>query len=141
MNYVKIVSSVGPMKRRFGLFPITWRVVCDFVIESQICYCENEMMFYNQSKENTKNKFAVSFDMYVKNLAATLQCIYSFLNILMSSELSSKAAVLQKSSHDRTKRKMSYDPKYNRSLSSLGVDKEKLNEYLSDYINWMKRLG
>ena len=99
------------------------------------------MMFYNQSKENTKNKVAVSFDMYVKNLAATLQCIYSFLNIPMSSELSSKAAALQKSSHDRTKRKMSYDPKYNRSLSSLGVDEEKLNEYLSDYINWMKRLG
>ena len=43
-------------------------------------------MFYNQSEENAKNKL-VSFNMYVKNLAATLQCVYSFLNIPMSSEL------------------------------------------------------
>ena len=140
MNFIK-VRSVGLVKGQFGLFPITWRVVRDYVIESQICYCEDEMMFYNQSEENAKNKLVVSFDMYVKNLAATLQCVYSFLNIPMSSELLSKAAALQKSSHDRTKRKMEYDPKYNRSLSSLGVDEKKLNEYLSDYINWMKRLG
>ena len=141
VNFIKVVSSVGPMKRQFGLFPITWRVARDYVVESQICYCEDEMMFYNQSEENAKNKLVVSFDMYVKNLAATLQCVYSFLNIPMSSERLSKAAALQKSSHDRTKRRIAYDPKYNRSLSSLGVDEEKLNEHLSDYINWMKRFG
>ena len=95
VNFVKVVSSVGPMKRRFGLFPITWRVVRDYNIESQICYCEDEMTFYNHSEGNAKNKLVVSFDTYVKNLAATLQCVYSFLNIPMSSELLSKAAALQ----------------------------------------------
>ena len=90
------------------------------------------MIFYTRSKENTRNKLAISFDTYVKNLADTLQRVYSFLNIPMSAELLSKAAALQKTSHDRTKRRSTYDPKYNRSLSSLGVDEEKLKEYLSD---------
>ena len=138
VNYLNVLSADGPSQRQLGLFPITWNVIRDFVIESQVCYCEEEMIFY---KEKAKNKLAISFDTYVNNLAGTLQCIYSFLNIPVSAELLSKAAVLQKSSHDRTKRKVTYDPKYNRSLSSLGVDKDKLKEYLSDYINWVKRLA
>ena len=122
-------------------FPATWRVIHDFVIESQICYCEEEMIFYNQSEEeNAKNKLAISFNTYVKNLADTLQRVYLFLNIPVSAELLSKAAALQKSSHDHTKKRTVYDPKYNRSLSSLGVDEEKLKEHLSDYINWMNKL-
>ena len=95
------------------------------------------MIFY---EENSKNKLALSFDTYVKNLAGTLQRVYSFLNIPVSPELLSKATELQKSSHDRTKRRTTYDPKYNRSLSSLGIDEEKLKEFLSDYINWIKKL-
>ena len=137
INFVKVVSAEGPLKRQSGLFPATWRVVRDFIIESQIHYCEEEMIFYDQS---AKNKLAISFNTYVKNLAGTLQRVYSFLNIPISAELLSKAAALQKSSHDRTKRRTTYDPKYNRSLSSLGVDEEKLKERLSDYINWMNKL-
>ena len=137
-NFLKVVSAKGPMKA--SIFPVTWRVVRDWVIETQTCCCKEEMIFYDQSEENTKNKLAISFDTYVKNLAGTLQRIYSFLNIPVSAELLTKATALQKSSHDRTKRKTTYDPKYNRSLSSLGVDEEKLKEYLSDYINWMKSL-
>ena len=137
MNFLKVVSAEGSLKRQFGLFPATWRVVRDFIIESQIHYCEEEMIFYDQS---AKNKLAISFNTYVKNLAGTLQRVYSFLNISMSAKLLSKAAALQKSSHDRTKRRTTYDPKYNRSLSSLGIDEEKLKEYLSDYINWMNKL-
>ena len=106
-------------------------------VKSQISYCMEEMIFYDQS---AKNKLAISFDTYVKKLAGTLQRVYSFLNITMSAELLSKTAALQKSSHDRTKRKTTYDPKYNRSLSSLDVDEEKLKECLSDYINWMNKL-
>ena len=137
VNFVKVGSADGLMKRAYNVFPMTWRVARDWVIETQICYCEEEMIFYDQS---AKNKLVISFDSYVKNLAGTLQRVYSFLNIPVSVELLSKAAVLQKSSHDRTKRRNAYDPKYNRSLSSLGVDEEKLKEHLSDYINWMKRL-
>ena len=141
VNFVKVASADGPMKKAYNLFPVTWRVARDWIIESQLCHCKEEMIFYDQSEEeNTKNKLAISFNTYVKNLAGTLQRVYSFLNIPVSAELLSKAAVLQKSSHDRTKRKTTYDPKYNRSLSSLGVDEEKLEENLSDYINWMNKL-
>ena len=138
INFIKVFSVDGPTSR---VFPMTWRVARDWVIESQTCYCEEEMIFYNQSEENAKNKLAISFDSYVKNLAGTLQRVYSFLNINMPIELLSKAAALQKSSHDRTKRRSTYDQKYNRSLSHLGIDEGRLKEHLSDYINWMNKLN
>ena len=111
-------------------------MVRDYAV-SQASHCNDLMIFYN---ENTKNKLVMSFDTYVNNLAGTLQQVYSFLNIPVTAELLSKAAVLQKTTHDRTKRRASYDPKYNRTLSSLGIDEEKVEEYFSDYINWKKRL-
>ena len=137
INFLKLVSVEGVGKKRLGLFPVTWKIVRDYAIEVQACYCNEQIIFYN---ENTKNKLAISFDTYVNNLAGTLQQVYSFLNIPVKAELLSKAAVLQKTTHDRTKRRASYDPKYNRTLSSLGVDEEKIKENLSDYINWKKRL-
>ena len=140
VNFAKVGSADGPMKVAYDVFPNTWRVVREWIMESQSCYCEEEMIFYHQSEENCKNKLAISFDTYVKNLAGTLQRVYSFLNIPVSAELLSKATELQNSSHDRTKRKVAYDPKYNRSFSSLGIDEENLKEFLSDYINWMKKL-
>ena len=42
--------------------------------------------------------------------ACTLQQVYSFLNIPVTAKLFSKAAVLQKNTHDRAKRKTAYDP-------------------------------
>ena len=140
INFVKVVSVDGPLRRSLNLFPITWRLTRDCILGVQLGYFEEEMTFYDQSAENCTNKLAISFDTYVKNLAGTLQCVYSFLNIPVSAELLSKAAELQKSSHDRAKRKIAYDPKYNRSLSSLGIDEEKLKEFLSDYIYWIKKL-
>ena len=138
VNFLKVVSTDGPMKAY--MFPMTWRVTRDWVMETQTCYCEEEMIFYNhdQCEENSRNKLAIPFDTYVKNLADTLQRVYSFLNISVSAELLSKAAELH--SHDRTKRRSTYDPKYNRSLSSLGIDEVALKEHLSDYIDWMKKL-
>ena len=121
VNFVKVFADDGPLIRGLNVYPITWRVALDWVIEPQLCYCEEEMTFYNQCEENSKNKLAISFDTYVKNLASALQCVYSFLNIPASAELLSKAAALQNSSHDRSKRKATYDPKYKRSLSSLGI--------------------
>ena len=137
INFLKLVSVEGALKKCLGLFPVIWKTLRDYTIELQACYCNEQMIFYN---DNTKNKLAVSFDTYVNNLAGTLQQVYSFLNIPVTAELLSKATVLQKTTHDRTKRRASYDPKYNRTLSSLGVDEEKVKENLSDYINWKKRL-
>ena len=140
INFMKLMSVDGPLTKRLSLFPIPWRVLRDSVLEVQIYCCEDEMIFYDQSEDKTKNKLAISFDTYVNNLAGTLQQVYSFLNIPVTAELLSKAAVLQKTTHDRTKRRASYDPKYNRTLSSLGLDEEKYKEYLSDYFNWKKKL-
>ena len=140
INFVKVVSADGPLQRSLNIFPVTWRLTRDCILGVQLNYFGEEMIFYDQSEENCKNKLAISFDTYVKNLAGTLQRVYSLLNIPVSAELLSKAAELQQSSHDHTKRKVAYDPKYNRSLSSLGIDEEKLKEFLSDYIDWMKKL-
>jgi len=125
-----------------GLLPFTWRVVRDWSVVTQLCYCEEEILFYNQSEENTINKLAISFTCtsYVNNLTGTLQHIYSFLNIPLPDEVLSKATTLKGRTHNRTTRKTTYDPKYNRSLSSVGVDEDKLREHLTDYINWMKGL-
>ena len=140
VNYAKVKSSNAPPHKLLGLFPLTWRVVRDWSVEIAISYCEEEMSFYNQSEENTKNRLAISFTGYVNNLTGTLQNIYSFLNIPLLVEVLSKAFSLQSSTHNRAKRKSTYDPNYNRSLSSLGVDEDKLREHLTDYINWMKEL-
>ena len=140
VNWTKVLSFDCPPHKILGLFPSTWRVVRDYSLEMQISYCEEEMLFYNQSEENRRNKLAISFTSYVNNLTGTLQNIYSFLNIPLPVEMLSKASALQSSTHNRTKRKNTYDPKYNRSLSSLGVDEDKLREHLSDYIDWMKEL-
>jgi len=140
MNLIKVYDVDCAPNRVYGLFPISWRVIRDWTIDTQICYCEEEMLFYNQSEGNTRNKLAISFASYVNNLTGTLQHIYSFLNIPLPVEVLSKAAALQSSTHNRTTRRSTYDPKYNRSLSSVGVDEDKLREHLTDYINWMKEL-
>jgi len=140
INFCKVVRADGPSHRVLGLFPITWRIARDWVVETQISYGEEEMLFHNQSEENTRNKLAISFTSYVDNLTGTLQHIYSFLNIPLPVEMLSKATTLQSSSHNRSARKSTYDPKYNRSLSSVGVDEDKLRQHLADYINWVKEL-
>ena len=140
VNWTKVISCDGPPHRLLGLFPSTWRVVRDWTVETVVSYCEEEMFFYNQSEENRRNKLAISFTSYINDLTGTLQNIYSFLNIPLPVEMLSKATALQSSTHNRTKRKSTYDPKYNRSLSSLGIDEDKLREHLTDYINWMKEL-
>jgi len=140
INFKKVFCVDGPNARGLHIFPMTWRVARDWTIETQTCYCDEEMIFYNQVEENVKNRLAISFNIYVENLVGAFQHVYSFLNIPMSAELLSRAAALQKSSHNRTRRRSSYDPKYNRNLSSVGVDEEKLKEYLADYTNWMNRL-
>ena len=140
LNFLKLSSDDGPPYKVHGFFPITWRVVRDYIVETQICYCEEEMLFYNQSEESKNNKLALSFASYVNNLPGTLQHIYSFLNISLPVEVLSNATTLQGTTHNYTKKRSMYDPKYSRSLSSVGVDEEKLKNHLADYIKWMKEL-
>ena len=136
-NFFKVVSADGPHLTVLGLSPPTCKVIRDHVITTQIPYCEQEMSFY---KDDQENRLAIPFTMYVNNLSATLQSIYSFCNIPIPDHVVSKAIEVQNTTHDRTERRASYDPNFNRSLTSLGVDEEKLKKHLTEYIEWIEEL-
>ena len=138
VNFTKVLSSDGPYSKLAGLFPPTWRVIRDYVINTQIPYCKQEMSFYKQDEEN---RLVIPFTVYVKNLSSTLQQIYAFCNIPIPDHVVSEAIRIQNTTHDRTKHRASYDPNLNRSLENLGVDEEKVKEHLAEYIEWMEQQG
>ena len=78
MNLLKVISADGPLTKVYYLFPPSWKVICDHIISIQIPYCKQEMLFYNNDREN---RLVIPFTMYVNNLSATLQHIYSFCGI------------------------------------------------------------
>ena len=137
VNLIRVVMVDGPHSRMLGLFPASWNVICDYVMTTQTAYCNQEMSFY---KGSHKNKLVIPFTMYVSNLSATLQSIYSFCNIPIPDYVVSNAIQLQTMSHDRSKLKTKYDPNFNRSLASLGVDEENLRKCLVGYIEWVNEL-
>ena len=131
INFLRIISM------HYGLSPASWRVLRDYTLETQIPYCEEEMIFYNQSEGN---KLVIPFSLYANNLTATLEKIYSLCNLTIPEHMMSMANRVQHTSHDRSERRANYNPKLNRNLASVGVDEEKLREQLDDYINWIKEL-
>ncbi|XP_065908536.1 uncharacterized protein [Dysidea avara] len=135
INFLKVMSEES--KSLQGIFPATWRVIRDHVIYTQVPYCEQEMSFY---KEPADNKLVIPFTMYVNNLSATLQRIYSFCNIPIPDDVMSNAVRVQYTTHDFTKLRASYDPRFKKSLASLGVNEERLREHLSEYIEWINSL-
>ena len=137
INLLRVISVDGPFTKVYGLFPPSWKVIRDYVISTQIPYCKQEMSFY---KDDQENKLVIPFTMYVNNLSATLQCIYSFCNIPIPNHVVSKAIKLRNTSHDRSRLKSNYHPDFNRSLTSLGVDEEKVKEHLTEYIGWVNQL-
>ena len=121
----------------YGLFPMTWRIAREYAIHTQIPYCEQEMLFY---KDPADNKLVIPFTMYVNNLSATLQRIYSFCDLPIPDDVVSNAIRIQSTTHDRTEHRASYDPNFNKSLTSLGVNETKIKEHLSEYIAWINTL-
>ena len=136
IKFTKTMSMDGPVQLEFGLYPASWKVIRNWVVQPQIAYCKHEMIFYGQFEDN---KLVIPFTLYVNNLCATLQRIYSFCNLPIPDHVVSNAVKIQHTTHDRTKRKASYDPKFQNSLADLGVDEVKLRDHLADYINWMKQ--
>jgi len=134
---IKTVAEDGPGNTQYGLFPTTWKVIRDFVLQTQVPYSEQEMSFY---KVCSDNKLVIPFTMYVNDLSAALHRVYSFCNIPIPDDVISNAVKVQHTTHDYTKWKASYDPKFNKSLASLGVNEEKLKEKLSEYTEWMDSL-
>ena len=138
INFTKVLSGDGIYGKMAGLFSPSWRIIRDYVINTQFSYCKQEMSFYKQDEEN---RLVIPFAVYVKNLSATLQRIYAFCNIPIPDHMVSEAIKIQNTTHDRTKRRASYDPNLNRSLENLGVDEEKVKEHLAEYIEWMEQQG
>lgn len=137
MNFLATISADGPPRKDCLLSPVTWKVTCKFVIHTQIPYCEQEMLFYEQSNEK---RLAIPFTMYVNNLKDTLQTIYSFCNMQAPILVISNAVTAQNTTHDRRSRKASYNPKFNRALPDLGIDEEKLKGHLIRYSQWIQKL-
>lgn len=137
INFMMIITIDGPPFKDYALMPVSWKVLREYVIYTQSSYCEQEMSFFDQSKDN---KLVIPFSMYVNNLSLTLQCIYSFCNLSMPAHVSSNIVVTQSTTHNRQKRRQSYNPKLNRNLDSLGVDEEKLKENLAEYCQWIIQL-
>lgn len=137
INFMMTISTDGPPSKDYALVPASWRVIRDYVVYTQSSYCKQEMSFYEQSKDR---KLVIPFNMYISNLSGTLQSIYSFCNLTMPANVSSDVVVTQSTTHNRQKRRDSYNPLLNRSLDSLGVVEEKLNEYLADYNQWLVQL-
>ena len=137
INLLRVMSVDGPHAKVYGLFPPSWKVIRDYVISTQIPYCKQEMSFY---KDDQENKLVIPFTMYVNNLSATMRTIYSFCNIPIPDHVVSRAIKLQNTSHDRSKLKVNYHPDFNRSLTSLGVDEDKVKEDLAEYIEWVNQL-
>jgi len=137
INLLKVLVADGPGQLRYGLFPASWRVLRDYSLRTQIPYCEQEMSFYRKPADN---KLVIPFTVYVNNLTATLQRIYSFCNIPIPDHVMPSATRRQNTTHNFTKLKSSYDPKFNIDLASLGVDEKKLRERLREYYVWMNSL-
>ena len=137
INFLRVISVEGPHTTVWGLSPPSWEVIRNYVISTQIPYCEQEMSFY---KDDQQNKLAIPFTMYVNNLSATLQCIYTFCNIPIPDHVVSEAIKRQSTTHDRSKLKAHSHPNFNRSLTNLGVDEEKVKEHLTGYIEWVNQL-
>ena len=125
------------MDHRDLFTPIPWKVIREFAIYTEIPYCEQEMLFYDCSDDK---KLAIPFTMYVNKLNDTLQTIYSFCNTQVPTLAMPNAITALKTIHDRTSRRASYNPKFNRSLSDLGIDEEKLKEQLTRYTQWLENL-
>ena len=137
INFLKVVNKEDCTNSGFALCPTTWKVIRDYVVDVQTIYCLEEKLFYEEKSQH--NKLVIPFNKFVNNLSATLESIYSFCNIPIPSHVLTNAVKIQKTTHNREKRRASYDPKYNRTLSSLGVDEEKLRDQLSDYYQWIKQ--
>jgi len=131
INFLRIISM------HYGLSPASWQVLCDYAMDTQVPYCEEEMIFYNQSEGN---KLVIPFSLYTSNLTVTLERVYSLCRLTIPDHVMSMTNRVQHTTHDRSERRTSYNPKLNRSLASVGVDEEKLRKQLDDYINWIKEI-
>ena len=91
-------------------------------------------------RELQGSKLAIPFTLYVNNLKATLQSIYSFCNITIPDYVVSNAVKLQNTTHNPTTYRPSYDHNFDRSLASLAIGEKKVKEQLFEYIEWIGTL-
>ena len=131
------ISTDGPPARDYALFPVSWKVLRNYVIDTQSCFCEQEMSFF---KHPQGKKLAIPFRVYVDNLSAALKSVYVFCNISVPTDVISKADAVQTTTHNRQRRRSSYKAELNKGWEELGVDEEKLSNHLTEYNNWIEEL-
>jgi len=137
INFMMTISTDGPPARDYALFPVSWKVLRNYVIDTQSCFCEQEMSFFKHSQGK---KLAIPFTVYVDNLGAALKSIYVFCNISVPADVVSKADAVQTTTHNRQRRRSSYKTELNKGWEELGVDEEKLSDHLTEYNNWIEQL-
>lgn len=132
VNYVNIMF-MWELKH-----PISWEHIVQYTVNRILLHSKHELDFF--CCKHNEQKIAVSFDKYVEDLSNTLEQIYKLCNIdPVPAMVLERAAIVQKTTHDRTeKRKVNYR-KY-RSLASLKIDKSEIEQNLKSYIQWMNTL-
>ena len=136
INYIKVADIMECNGTGYPMCPMSWKLARDYVVDTQVVYCTEEKSFYEGSQSS---RLVIPFKKYVNNLSATLESVYSFFNIPIPSHVLTNAGEIQNTTHNRQKRRASYNPKFDRSLSSLGVDEDKLRDQLTDYYQWIKQ--
>lgn len=51
-DFIRVLSTDGPHAKVWGLVLPTWKVICEYVISTQIPYCKQEVSFYKDDQEN-----------------------------------------------------------------------------------------
>ena len=136
INLFKVVTIMKATSSGCAMCPPSWKVLRDYVVDTQVIYCAEEQSFYGSSQDN---RLVIPFNKYVNNLSATLESIYLFCNIPIPSHVLANAVKIQNTTHNYQKRRASYDLRYNRTLSSLGVGEDKLSDQLDNYYQWIQQ--
>ena len=84
INSFKVVSIEKGARSGYPVCPTSWKVFQGYVIDTQVAYCAEEQLFYENSQGN---KMRILFNKFVNNLSATLESVYSFCNIPIPSHV------------------------------------------------------
>ena len=76
-----------------------------YTIDTKIPYCEEEMMFYNQSEGN---KMVIPFSLYTKNLTVTLKRVYSLCRLTIPDHVMSMTNRVLHTTHDRSEHRANW---------------------------------
>ena len=132
VNYAHIVFTFEEK------VPISWECLVQFAINRVLLHSEHELDFFYYKYK--KQKIVITFDKYIEDLSSTLEQIYKSCNIdPVPALVLERAAILEKTTHDRTEKRKINNKNY-KSLASLKIDELEIEQKLKSYIQWMNKL-